>query len=1079
MWFVIFICCHRARFVKHAFGLVWMSCALTSLLAPAVADDLAASQVESSPAAKQEQSPATLDYSRNIRPILSNHCFKCHGPDEKERKGGLRLDIRDEALKPAESGAMAIVPGKPSDSGLMARITATDAGERMPPSESNKHLSAPEIELLQRWIKEGADYKLHWSYIKPQRPALPEVKDRSWVRTSVDHFILQRLEQSGLKPAPEADRVTLLRRLTLDLVGLPPTLVDVDQFVNDASADAYEKVVDRLLASPHFGERLAQDWLDLSRYGDTNGYENDSDRSIWKYREWVINAFNRDMPFDRFTIEQIAGDLLPDATPDQKTATGFSRNVTYNEEGGADPDEYMVKYAVDRTSTTATVFLGMTMGCAECHDHKYDPVSQKDFYSLFAFFNSVEGEKGAQGHDLPLPPLLTFPTAEQAETLKAAQTQLAELDKRIRHELAQVKLEESSSVNASAGASQPRDFVWIDDALPTGSAPQGTEQEKSWQWTEAPTGPVYSGRLSHTRSAKGIGQHYFAGATSGLRIGEGDRLFAYVFLDPQNPPKMIMLQFNDGSWEHRAYWGENLVSWGADGTASRLSLGPLPTVGGWVRLEVEASVVGLAAGTVIHGMAFTQAEGKVSWDKAGLVTRTPQAPLPQESIAAWEKFELGPPNPPSKLPPPIREILQVATDKRSDAQKTELRNYFVRFVYSATRETFELLNKQYDEFKAQETKTNTAIPSTMVMAEMAQRRGAFVLMRGNYQTPGEQVTPNVPAVLPPLRAGQPVNRLGLARWLVDPDNPLTARVTVNRYWKQFFGTALVKTIEDFGSQGEFPSHPELLDWLAVEFMEPTASPSLQGERNGPWSVKSLVKLMVMSATYRQSSNPDGRLLENDPYNRLLSRAARFRLPAETIRDNALSISGLLNPQLGGRSVFPYQPADYYADKGRWKWVQSTGTDLYRRGLYTFWRRTTFYPSFQVFDAPTREYCTVDRPRTNTPLQALVTLNDPVFIEAARVFAQRVMQQGGESVDLKLTFAFRSCVARSPSGKELEALQRLYATYLAKYTSDSAAARMLVSNGAAPRPENLADAELAAWTAVGNVLLNLDETITRE
>ncbi len=718
------------------------------------------------------------------------------------------------------------MPGKPRESGLVARITATEAGELMPPSDSNKKLTPQEIELLQRWIQEGADYKLHWSYIKPQRPRFPEVKNREWVRTGVDHFILERLEQAGLKPAPEADRVTLIRRLTLDLTGLPPTLEEVDAFVNDDASNAYEKVVDRLLGSQHFGERMAQDWLDLSRYGDTNGYENDSDRSIWKYRDWVIAAFNQNMPFDRFTIEQIAGDLLPGATPEQRTATGFHRNVTYNEEGGADPDEYMVKYAVDRTNTTAAVFLGMTMGCAECHDHKYDPVSQKDFYSLFAFFNSIEGEKGAQGHDVPLPPLLTFPTPEQTESLQSVRAQLTELDTRIQQEVTQVKLENDPGAPVTNPA-EPREYVWVDDALPTGATPQGNESEKSWQWGEAPAHQVQSGKLSHTRTAKGVSQHYFTGAATGMQIGEGDRLFAYVFLDPQNPPKKVMLQFNDGSWEHRAYWGENLVTVGADGTASRLPMGPVPTVGGWVRLEVEARAIGLAAGTRVHGMAFTQADGKVFWDKAGLVTRTPQAPLPQDSLLAWEKFELGPPNPPSKVPQPIREIFQVAMDKWTDAQKTDLRNYFVRFVYSNARATFDPLNKQYDEYKALETKTTNAIPSTMVMTEMAQRRAAFVLMRGNYLTPGELVTPNVPAILPPLKAGQPANRLGLARWLVDADNPLTARVTVNRYWKQFFGAGLVKTVEDFGVQGAFPSHPELLDWLAVEFMEPTiSSPAL-------------------------------------------------------------------------------------------------------------------------------------------------------------------------------------------------------------------------------------------------------------
>jgi hypothetical protein len=1055
---------------------VWAGFVWIGLLTCAAADEAPQAEVPRAQAAVQAQSPADgsstpIDYSRQIRPILSNNCFKCHGPDEKERQAGLRLDLREESLKPSDSGAFAIVPGKPAQSALVARITSASTEEVMPPANSNKKLTPQEIEVLTQWIEQGADYKLHWSYFKPQRSALPPVQDQSWVRTGIDHFILQRLEQVGLKPAPEADRLTLIRRLTLDLTGLPPTLQEIDQFVSDASPDAYGKVVDRLLASQHFGERMAQDWLDLSRYGDTNGYENDSDRAIWKYRDWVIQAFNRNMPFDQFTIEQIAGDLLPDATPEQKTATGFSRNVTYNEEGGADPEEYIVKYAVDRTNTMASVYLGMTMACAECHDHKYDPLSQRDFYSLLAFFNSVEGEKGAQGHDVPLPPLLSFPTKEQTEALQQAREKLAQLEAQIQEQLAQVKLEEPALDATADRAAAPREHVWIDDALPTGASPQGNEQDKSWQWAEQPANQVFSRRLSHVRTAKGLSQHYFTGAAEGLRIGEQDRLFAHVFLDPQNPPKMVMLQFNDGAWEHRAYWGENLATWGADGTAGRLSMGPLPTVGGWVRLEVEARAVSLSPGTVVTGMAFSQFDGKVYWDKAGLMTRTHQAPLPEESFAAWEKFELGPPNPPSKLPKPIQDFLQVAADKRTDAQKTDLRNHYIRFVAAQTRGVFDPLNKQYDEAKALETKTIAAIPTTMVMVEMAERRPAFVLMRGNYQSPGEPVTPNVPAILPPLKGDRPANRLGLAHWLVDKDNPLPARVTVNRYWKQFFGTGLVKTLEDFGSQGEFPSHPELLDWLAVEFAEP--------EMGASWDVKRLLRLIVTSATYRQSSKPQEGVLTSDPYNRLLSRGARFRCSAESVRDNALAICGLLNRDIGGKSVFPYQPPDYYADKGRWKWLPSTGADLHRRGMYTFWRRTTIYPSFQVFDAPTREVCTVDRPRTNTPLQALVTLNDPVFVEAARVFGQRIMQEGGASISEKVMFAFRLCVARPPRDAERELLERLYATHLAKYQSDSAAAQALVRNGSAPRPESLPIAELAAWTCVGNVLLNLDETITRE
>ncbi len=1026
-----------------------------------------------------------IDFGRQIRPILSNHCFKCHGPDEKERQGGLRLDVRESALKPAESGQSALVPGKPEESQMVARITAKDANRRMPPPESHKQLSAQEIELLVQWVREGADYRLHWSYVKLQRPPIPTVQNKNWPRTPIDYFILQRLEQAKIEPAVEADPITLCRRLHLDLIGLPPSVKEVEEFVEayrrvNSAAErdvVYEALVDHLLASPHFGERMAQDWLDLARYGDTNGYENDSERAIWKYRDWVIDAFNRNQPFDQFTIEQLAGDLLPGATIEQRTATGFSRNVTYNEEGGADPDEYLVKYAVDRTNTMATIYLGMTMGCAECHDHKYDPITQRDFYSLFAFFNNVDGEKGAQGHDVPLPPLLSFATPEQATSLEQIRKQLVDLDKRIAEAVAKVHLD-ASPAPTTAAPDQPRDHVWLDDFLPLGAMPHGDEGERSWQWVEGPTNPVLSEKFAHQRKAKGLSQHYFTGATDGLKIGADNKLFAYVYLDPANPPKTVMLQFNDGSWEHRAFWGEDLVPWGVAGTVSRLAVGPLPNIGGWVRLEVAAKAVGLEPGAVVNGIAFTQVDGKISWDKVGLVTRTSQSPRPQDSLAQWEKLEFGPPNPPTKLPKPIQDIRQVVPEKRTPAQQTELRNYFIRFVYAPVRATFDPLNKQFDELKAAETKLDKAIPTTMLMAEMPKPRSAFVLMRGNYQTPGEAVNPGVPSFLPPLAKDAPANRLGLAKWLVDRDNPLTARVTVNRYWKQFFGTGLVKTLEDFGSQGEPPSHPELLDWLAMEFMSPTATTSSDAPPK-PWDIKAICKLIVMSSAYRQSSNPQGRPTDVDPFNRLLSRGPRFRLSAEGIRDNALAISGLLNRTIGGKSVYPYQPADYYADKGRWKWTESSGSDLYRRGLYTFWRRTTFYPSFQVFDAPTREYCTVDRPRTNTPLQALVTLNDPVYVEAARMLGERVLHEGGASVDERLVYAFRLCVARSPREPELAVLRRLYQQQRSRYETDRAAAAALASNGKAPRAASLPVSELAAWTAIGNVLLNLDETITRE
>jgi hypothetical protein len=742
------------------------------------------------------------------------------------------------------------------------------------------------------------------------------------------------------------------------------------------------------------------------------------------------------------------------------------------------------------------------MGCAECHDHKYDPISQKDFYSLLAFFNSVEGEKGAQGHDVPLPPLLSFPTPEQTRSLAQTQRRLAEVEARIQEEVSKVKIEEPSGPAAPAGAvtaaprpggqakgsviaaqhqeasGSPHEYVWIDDDLPPTAVTLGREDRNAWKWGEHPSQPVFSRRLSLAQTARGLAQSAFKGASPGLNIGTGDKLFAHVYLDPKNPPKTVMLQFYNGTWEHRAYWGVGLppsasareTGLGVDKTPSRLPMGPLPRAGEWVRLEVEAQAIGLAPGAVVTGMAFTLVDGKVYWDRAGIVTSASQASSPFDSQALWEQTEKEKTF--SRLPPKIAEAVRAEPGKRTAVQKKDLRDYFVQYVHSKTAAALAPLNRQQAELKAEEKRINSGIPTTMVMTEMRERRPTFVLKRGNYQTPGERVSPAVPAIFAPLPRNRPANRLGLAYWLVDRENPLLARVAVNRFWKQMFGTGLVKTAEDFGSQGEFPSHPELLDWLAVEFMSPAGGP-------GAWDIKGLLRKIALSATYRQSAQVRERAAAADPYNRLLSRGPRFRLPAEAIRDNALVVSGLLNRELGGKSVYPYQPADYYRDKGRWQWPQSTGRDLYRRGLYVFWRRTTFYPPFQVFDAPTREVCVVDRPRTNTPLQALTTLNDPVFVEAARVFGQGIMQEGGPGLVDKLTFAFRTCLARPPSATELRVLERVYGKQLARYRADHAAALALVKNGEFPRPASLDVAELAAWTSVGNLLLNLDETLTRE
>lgn len=780
------------------------------------------------------QSSSTIDYNRQVRPILSDNCFKCHGPDETHRQGGLRLDVPDASLQPADSGTAAIVPGKPDQSELVRRVFSTDSDEVMPPPDSDRRLKPEDKELLKTWIAQGARFQNHWSFVPPQRPPLPEIKNTAWPRNPIDHFILARLEAEGLQPTRQADPATLIRRLTLDLTGLPPTLAEVDAFLADTSDQAYEHLVDRLLANPHYGERLALDWLDAARFGDTHGFHIDSGRDMTRWREWVIDAFNNNKPFDQFTVEQLAGDLLPDATLDQKLATGFNRNHMINFEGGAIPQEYHNAYIIDRVNTTGAVWLGLTVACVQCHDHKYDPISQKEYYQLYAFFHNVP-ENGLDGSKGNAAPLLRVPSAEQQR--------------------------------------------------------------------------------------------------------RGDELAAAI-------------------------------------------------------KDVESQLAGPGP------------------DKDGLTAKLAE-----------------------------RKEAQAALDKQ--------------------------------------------IPTSMVMQEMAQPRDTFVLVRGQYDKFGEKVLPGVPAFLPPLPEGTPNNRLGLAQWLVAPGHPLTARVTVNRYWQMVFGTGLVKTAEDFGSQGERPSHPELLDWLAVELQTPVHSPRLGVEH--PWNVKSLVKRIVMSATYRQSSVVTPELLAQDPENRLLARGPRHRLPAEFIRDQALAVSGLLNDRIGGPSVSPYQPPGIWeelasrADGKNWtaqEYVQSHGPDLYRRSMYTFWKRTAPPPSLVTFDAPDRETCVVRRARTNTPLQALVLMNDPTYVEASRKLAERILTQGGASTEDRLAFAFRLATARQPRDRELEVLKTVLQRQRGIFRQNTEAASRLLSVGEAPRDDRLDAAELAAWTMVASAILNLDETLTK-
>ncbi len=1005
-----------------------------------------------------------VDFNRDIRPILSENCLSCHGPDALKRESGLRLDVSDPTMWKGESGKIAIVPGNAEQSELVHRITSTSQDELMPPPESGKKLTPKQIESLRQWIAEGAEYKGHWAFLSPVKATPAPTKIANWAQNPIDQYVLADLEKQGLAPSPEADKITLLRRVSFDLTGLPPTPAEVAEFLQDTRPEAYEKLIDRQINSPKYGEHMARFWLDIASYGDTHGLHLDNERSIWKYREWVINAFNTNQPYVQFTIEQLAGDLLPNSTLEQKIATGFVRCNVSTSEGGSIDEEVRVRYAVDRTERLSTVFLGLTLGCAVCHDHKFDPVTQKEFYSLYSFFNSA-ADPAMDGNRHDTPPTVKVSTAEDTAKLADLDAKLAAKKQQVAEALAKVEYTEPAA--APVPTTGPQEFVWFEDTAPTGAQLQG---DTPWEFVSAPDHPVHTGTKSTRRLATATSQHFFAGATAVLKIGEGDKLFAYVYLDPKNPPKTVMLQFNDGTWEHRAYWGEEAIAFGTGDMPGHRRMGDLPKTGEWVRLEVEAKHVGLNAGAVLNGLAFTQSGGLCYWDHAGIVTQTPQDGKGFESLLAWEAFDKGLAK--SDVPQPIRDAIKLEADKRNDDQKKQIREYFLENIYPQSRDIIAPLKKELTDLTAQRKAADDAIPVSLIMGDMPTERETFVLLRGEYNKPGDKVTRGTPQALPKMPEGVPNNRLGLAKWLVDPSHPLTARVTVNRFWQQLFGRGIVKTAEDFGSQGDFPAHPELLDWMALDFQE-----------NG-WNVKRLMKQMLLSATYRQSSKISAELEERDPENVLLARGPRFRMDAELVRDNALAIAGLLSGKIGGKSVKPYQP------EGVWEAVAFVGSNtnsykrddgeaLYRRSMYTFWKRTSPPPSLMAFDAPSRENCVARRARTNTPLQALVLMNDEQYIEAARQLAQRMLKEGGSQAPDRLRYGFRLTTARDPNEREQAVLTAQLAAHLAHFQADPESAKKLLAIGAVPRDESLDPAEHASYTLIGNLLLNLDETMTKE
>jgi len=1129
-----------------------------------------------------------VDFNRDIRPILSNSCFKCHGPDEKERQVGLRLDTRDGAAAKLDSGKVAIVIGKPDESELIRRITATNPDEQMPPKGHGKKLDPRDVELFRTWIKQGAKFAKHWSYEAPVRPAVPEMKPDSsnakvQIVNPIDNFILARLQREGLKQSPEADRYALGRRVALDLTGLPPTFEEIESFAKDTDPKAYEKFVDRLLAKESYGEHWARQWLDLARYADSAGYADDPARTIWGYRDWVIKAFNKNMPFDQFTIEQLAGDLLPNATEEQLIATAFHRNTLTNNEGGTNDEEFRNVAIVDRVNTTMATWMGTTIACAQCHTHKFDPITQEEFFKLFAILNQTEDAD--RGDESPRLDLFTDEQRKQKAQWLADVTRLetetaaitpAIVDSQSKWDAAFPRMLTWRSLKPSSARSQNGvTLTSTDDGVV-----RADKAAKTDTYTlELPltVGKLQAVRLETLPDAALPGQ--------GAGFGGGNFVLSKVSatITPPNGTRLngrfVRVELpGKGRFLHLA---EVQVFRGADNVALKGTAKQISTdFGGEAKFAIDGNTDGDYAKNSVSHTASADAPwwevdlgGEQAIDRVVLWNRTDAGTeermrnfrvvvLNEKHEPIWTKDMVDPPKPSSefalsgvravpfasafsdfdqapgfeakvvlapqankgwavggqiqqphtltliastpveiadgstltitleqnssfvdhtlgkfrlsvtddpravdvaKITAPVLAILNASAATRTEAQKTELSKFYLTIApeLAAAREQLAATRKSLADLKPA-----TTVP---IFRELAadKRRKTNIQLRGNFMDLGKEVTPGVPAAFHPLPEGSTLDRLGLAKWLVDTRNPLTGRVLANRYWETIFGNGLVRTSEEFGSQGEPPTHPELLDWLATEVV------ALK------WDLKAFLKVIVTSATYRQSSKVSPELLDRDPENFLLARGPRFRLSAETIRDQALAVSGLLSPKMYGPPVKPPQPSmGLSAAFGSGiDWQTSAGDDKFRRAIYTTWRRSNPYPSMMAFDATNREVCTVRRARTNTPLQALVTLNDPVYIEAAQAIARRMAKSGSSSAE-KLRTCFELCLSRPPTADEVADLVKLYEQARERFSKDVDKAKRLATNPLGPLPEGADPVDLAAWTLVGNVMLNLDEMLMR-
>ncbi len=1152
--------------------------------------------------------PARVQFNRDVRPILAENCFKCHGQDAKARKGDLRLDTREGALGKRPDAPPAVIPGKPAESELYKRISAADPDDLMPPAKSNKKLSAREKEILKRWIEQGAEYQGHWSFAPLQAPALPKTANRKWAREPLDSFILARLEEEGLAPSTEADRPTLARRLTLDLTGLPPTPAEVDDFVADRSPDAWERLVDRLLASPRYGEHFARFWMDLARYGDTHGLHLDNYREMWPFRDWVINAFNANLPFDRFVTEQVAGDLIPDATLDQQVASGFNRCHVTTSEGGSIEEEVYCRNVFDRVETFSQVYLAVTFTCTRCHDHKFDPWTQKDYYGLFAYFNSLDGSE-LDGNKKDPEPILRVPAGEDRAALAAVAPALKALEERMKAPLPEVDAAQSAwetglseklraqwaalrtDAYSSTGGSTLRKLddgsilagghapdkdayelvlrtpaaqvqairleVFADPSLPNKGA--GRADNSNFVLSEFDAEAVSvadpskkqkvefaAAQADYEQKDFGVAKAVDNKADTGWAIdGKPENRTALFF--PKSPfgweggtELRVAMRFNFGT---RHAFGRFRLSVATDADLLRASmpvtLGKWSSIGPWKAATAQEAFKTAFPPEIEIDLKKKYGDGKLAWENrprwedgvahmdltgemcATYLTRTIDAPTAREitlslgsddTISLWangkqllanEAYRAVAPDQdkvvvPLKAgenrilmkicnggggygfyfkmiaeqlggyPAKVVQAVDAPAAKRNEEQKTLLREYYRREHWPG----WKALDDERAALREKQRQITDRSPTTLVFREKAQPKDSFILKRGEYDKRGDKVARATPAALPQPAKDLPVNRLGLAKWLLDPGHPLTARVAVNRFWQQFFGTGLVKTSEDFGLQGQSPSHFELLDHLAAQFIA------------DGWDVKKFMRRIAMSATYRQSSKITPELLRRDPENRLLARGPRFRLDAEMLRDQALFLSGLLVEKVGGPSFKPPQP------EGLWEAVGYTGSNTYRfqrdaepqkvfrRSMYIFWKRTSAPPMMTLFDAPSREACIARRERTNTPLQALMLMNEPQYVEAARHLAQKAILEGGATPEERVAWMVRRCTLRPAGPKDVADLVAAYKAQRAIFDKDPAAAKKTVAFGDLPAAASADAPELAAWTLVASVLLNLDEVLNK-